>query len=484
MKRTISAALALGMIAALLTLVAGVAAGQTAQPLGYVTAINGSSTDPVTVTATAATGETVAVEDLAYPTGVPDVQEVVSGIIPSGDYDVAFSGGTTDAAVATTVADGSGQIIVSGYGDDPDGGGTPATAKVYPVDMTPIDAGMARVTVWNATVADVTVTVGEFQVVLAPGEGYPTQTVPADTALTITIESAVREINAAADSYTDLFAVSDGTTPSIAVATIPSMTELLAALAAPEPVTVPDVVGQTEADANAAIAGAGLAPVTVEAPDDTVPAGSVISQDPAGGTLAEPGAEVTITVSTGPATVAVPDVVGQTEADANTAVAGAGLTAVKTEAPDDSVPAGSVAAQSPAAGTLVDPGTDVTIAVSTGPAMIPVPDVVGQTETDANAAIAGAGLAPARVAAADDTVPEGNVIAQSPTAGTLIDPGATVTITVSTGPDVPATAPVPDVTGKTANEALADLEAAGFAVQIEEQQSDDVEAGLVISTNP
>ncbi|MEN8233659.1 MAG: PASTA domain-containing protein, partial [Actinomycetota bacterium] len=458
--------------------------GQTAQPLGYVTVVNGASTDPVTVTASTAGGETITTAPLAYPTGAPDVEESISGIVPSGDYDLAFTGGTADAALAMTVVDGSGQTIVSGYGDIPEGGDTPATAKAYPVDMAPIDAGMAKVTVWNATLAEVVITVGASQAALAPGEGLPTQAVAADTVVSITIDDAVREITATADSYTDVFAVNDGATPSIAVATIPSMTELIASLTAPEKVTVPDVVGQTEADATAVVTDAGLVATAVEAPDDAVPAGTVISQDPAADTLVDPGAEVTITVSTGPATVPVPDVVGQTEADANAAITGAGLTVVKTEAPDDAVPAGSVAAQSPAAGTLVDPGAEVTIAVSTGPATVPVPDVVGQTEADANAAITGAGLSVAKVEAPDDTVPVGGVAAQNPAAGTLVDPGAQVTITVSTGPDVPSTVPVPDVTGKTANEALSELEAAGFTVQLEEEDSADVEEGLVIGTNP
>lgn len=66
----------------------------------------------------------------------------------------------------------------------------------------------------------------------------------------------------------------------------------------------------------------------------------------------------------------------------------------------------------------------------------------------------------------------------------MVDVGTDVNIVVSTGPEVPATVPIPDVAGQTAADAQATLEAAGFTVTRVEQSSTDVEAGLVIETNP
>jgi RHS repeat-associated protein len=135
-------------------------------------------------------------------------------------------------------------------------------------------------------------------------------------------------------------------------------------------VAVPDVVGQTQASAESAITGAGLAVGTVTTQSSgTVPAGSVISQDPAAGAQVAPGSAVNLVVSTGPALVAVPNVVGQTQASAESAVTGAGL-AVGTVTTQSSgtVPAGSVISQDPAAGAQVAPGSAVNLVVSTGPA--------------------------------------------------------------------------------------------------------------------
>lgn len=65
------------------------------------------------------------------------------------------------------------------------------------------------------------------------------------------------------------------------------------------PVTVPDVVGQTQEVGTATLEGDGFVVVVVTAASSSAPAGTIISQDPAGGSLALSGATVTITVSTG-----------------------------------------------------------------------------------------------------------------------------------------------------------------------------------------
>ncbi|NLV41591.1 MAG: PASTA domain-containing protein [Candidatus Hydrogenedentes bacterium] len=135
-------------------------------------------------------------------------------------------------------------------------------------------------------------------------------------------------------------------------------------------VTVPTVVGQAQADAEAALTGAGLAVGTVtQQCSNTVAAGGVLSQNPGGGTQAAAGSEVALVVSSGPCnnTVAVPGVVGQARADAEAALTGAGLTVGGvTEVYSDTAPAGTVVGQNPPAGAQAAPGAAVSLTVSKG----------------------------------------------------------------------------------------------------------------------
>ena len=138
----------------------------------------------------------------------------------------------------------------------------------------------------------------------------------------------------------------------------------------PEPVPVPDVVGQTQDAAGGAITGIGLVVGTVTLEYSlTVPAGTVTGQTPAPGTAVLPGTSVDLVISKGG--IAVPDVVGQPRALAESAITGAGLVLGSvTEVYSVSVAAGSVISQSTAAGTELPPGTAVSIVVSLGAAPV------------------------------------------------------------------------------------------------------------------
>ncbi len=89
---------------------------------------------------------------------------------------------------------------------------------------------------------------------------------------------------------------------------------------------VPDVLALTLEEAQSALSVYGFAVNVSEACSDTVPAGSIISQYPVGGTPVTQGSTVDLVVSTGPCPVTVPDVTNQTESAANVAITGAGLT--------------------------------------------------------------------------------------------------------------------------------------------------------------
>ena len=100
------------------------------------------------------------------------------------------------------------------------------------------------------------------------------------------------------------------------------------------------------------------------------PEGTVVSQSPGGGEKADKGSAVDLEVAGKPTPtatpVAVPDVVGSSQAGAETQLTGAGFTVVVTQGESSSVPSGSVISQSPQAGVVATPGSRVTIVVSTG----------------------------------------------------------------------------------------------------------------------
>src|SRR5207248_3081778 len=187
--------------------------------------------------------------------------------------------------------------------------------------------------------------------------------------------------------------------------------------------------------------------VTVQS-SSTVAAGSVLSESPPACTTLSRSSPVNLVVSSGPAQIAVPNVVGQTQAAAASALTGAGLTVgAVTMQSSSTVAAGNVISESPSAGTRVASGSAVNLVVSSGPAQIAVPNVVGQTQAAATSAITGAGLTVGAVTMqSSSTVAAGSVISESPPAGTKVASGSAVDLVVSSGP---AQIAVPNVVGQT-----------------------------------
>ncbi len=131
-------------------------------------------------------------------------------------------------------------------------------------------------------------------------------------------------------------------------------------------VLVPDVTGRPLAQAQAQIQAAGLRFANAtEATSATVPAGSVISTDPPGGSSVQRNSVVQIVVSTGVEQVRVPDVVGPTEADARDEIRSSGLVVAVTpqSVPAGDPSAGRVISQDPSGGRDVDRGSTVSIVV-------------------------------------------------------------------------------------------------------------------------
>jgi len=156
--------------------------------------------------------------------------------------------------------------------------------------------------------------------------------------------------------------------------------------------------------------------------------------------------------------VTVPDVKGQQWSQAQQTLTDAGLKPVEHIVPGHTK--GQVTATSPAAGKSVPKGSKVRVNVMSGPAQGTVPSVVGQPLPQAIAALRRAGFNP-NPTYVDSSAPANQVIHQNPAPGTSEPKGTTVDLQVSNGP--PSTS-VPDVVGETSQQAVQDLEAAGFQV--------------------
>ncbi len=199
-----------------------------------------------------------------------------------------------------------------------------------------------------------------------------------------------------------------------------------------ELVDLPTVAGKTYEIASGLLRTAGFLPRRVDKADPTIATGDVISQDPSTPQAAK-GSEVVLTVSSGPGKVAVPNVVNTKEGDALSALADLGLVAVlpSLQVPSASIAAGTVISVSPAPGKQVARGTKVTLTVSSGPAQITVPTLVGLSEGDATAALKKLGLGvKVKPVVITDVSQDGSVISSDPPSDTPVGPGSTVTITV------------------------------------------------------
>jgi PASTA domain/FG-GAP-like repeat/FG-GAP repeat len=140
--------------------------------------------------------------------------------------------------------------------------------------------------------------------------------------------------------------------------------------------------------------------------------------------------------NTSPGQVSVPNVLGATQATASSSITAAGLLlGTVTQQASATVASGSVISESPSAGTSVATGSSVNLVLSSGPAPVTVPNVVGSSQASATTSITGANLVLGTVTQqASSTVASGDVISETPSAGTSVAAGSSVNLLVSTGP--------------------------------------------------
>jgi serine/threonine-protein kinase len=231
------------------------------------------------------------------------------------------------------------------------------------------------------------------------------------------------------------------------------------------PTVVPVVAGKTYDQAASELTAAHLNAKRVDAFDEKVSKGTVISGNPGAGAEVGRSTTVTLTVSKGPERYTVPELVGSTATEARARLEEKRLELGKTsQAFDEKVPAGQIVSTSPKAGTALKRGASVNIVVSKGRQPIELQDFTGKPADQAVASLTDAGLqVDATKQEFSTDVPKGSVISQSPATGTLFR-GDKVTLVVSKGPEM---VKVPDVQGKQLDEARQVLEGAGFKVKVE-----------------
>jgi serine/threonine-protein kinase len=182
-----------------------------------------------------------------------------------------------------------------------------------------------------------------------------------------------------------------------------------------------------------------------------------------------------------PTQVAVPNVIGRHSATASQILQNRGFEVDVVTVTSATVPRDEVAGQSPRPGVMADKGSLVTINVSGGPGQVAVPSVEGTPSKDAQDQLKTAGLKSKVEKQFSDTVPRGKVISASPSPGTTVDRGTTVTLQVSRGKEQVS---VPGVTGETEENARSAIEGAGLRVGKVTQQESDKEPGTVLTQSP
>jgi beta-lactam-binding protein with PASTA domain len=261
------------------------------------------------------------------------------------------------------------------------------------------------------------------------------------------------------------------------------------ALTRPKTVDVPKVEGQQLAQARETLERAGFEKIKVDRERSLAERDRVLDQQPGPGQEAEENSTVTLVASNGPGDTRVPSVEDLPQERAVKELNKVGFKVNLDTEPSNTVKDGFAIRTVPKEGTNVERGTRVRLFVSSGPARVQVPGVVGLLRESAESRLTSDGFN-VDVRTEESSQPKDEVVSQSPSAGTSTERGATVTITVSTGPppkpkEEEDKVAVPSVTGQSGSAAAAALRAAGFSVSTQQKDTEDEsEDGKVISQQP
>jgi serine/threonine-protein kinase len=251
-------------------------------------------------------------------------------------------------------------------------------------------------------------------------------------------------------------------------------------LTRPDQVKVPDVVGKDYDAARIALVNQGFKVERAGARSDA-PKDRVLREDPQPGTEVDKGSTITLTASDGPGTAIVPDVTNLSRTRAQDVLEQQGFKVSVQREPSETIARGRATRTIPPGGSSIERNTSVTLLVSSGPAQVTVPNVTGQNEASASAELSNVGLR-ADVTEEESEETPGTVLRQSPTQGTKVAKGSTVTIVVAKEPTRVA---VPNVVGQDQASASSTLSAEGLTVVTRTQEvTDEAQDGLVQSQDP
>lgn len=200
-------------------------------------------------------------------------------------------------------------------------------------------------------------------------------------------------------------------------------------------INVPDVVGKSSVVAQQILEDKNLRVKIVEANDDSVPAGQVVSQYPEAGAKVKEQRLVTITVSKGGQELTMPDLKSMSRSNAEEKLKKMGLKLGAVFEENSKEPAGTVINQDPRSGSKITKGQTVDITVSLGEKKkeITVQNYTGLSVDSAKSNLEANGLSLGGISEEASTSPKGTVIGQSPSAGSTTTEGGSVSLIISSG---------------------------------------------------
>lgn len=200
-------------------------------------------------------------------------------------------------------------------------------------------------------------------------------------------------------------------------------------------INVPDVVGKSSVVAQQILEDKNLRVKIVEANDDSVPAGQVVSQYPEAGAKVKEQRLVTITVSKGGQELTMPDLKSMSRSNAEEKLKKMGLKLGAVFEENAKEPAGTVINQDPRSGSKITKGQTVDITVSLGEKKkeITVQNYTGLSVDSAKSNLEANGLSLGGISEEASTRPKGTVIGQSPSAGSTTTEGGSVSLVISSG---------------------------------------------------
>ncbi|WP_026212713.1 Stk1 family PASTA domain-containing Ser/Thr kinase [Longispora albida] len=223
-------------------------------------------------------------------------------------------------------------------------------------------------------------------------------------------------------------------------------------------VDTPSLLAMSQDKAMTTAGQAGFRVTSTEKYSETIPAGTVMAQNPEPRKPISRGGTIALTVSKGQERYTLPnELIGMDAAEAVKLLGSMGLKTTQTQQYNEAA-AGKVISSDPPAGAVLARGAAVALVVSKGPPPISVPKVTGKKLDEAKAELERLGLV-VKVTTQESDQPKDHVVGQSLPSGKGVEPGTEITLTVSTGP---AMVVVPDLAGLSFDDAKKSLDAIGL----------------------